>query len=257
MHCTPIRMSGSLRLETTIGKAYFVIGEFFYIFVLNSNEKDMSRKQLIEILEKKTLVDKERTPIKTSGLFSFFISIIISAGVGYLLYKNNCPVMATIFISIVAFCFIVYFVVLLYDLYWKKYNDIILNANKEIKEKLKDSSLTKDSIAEFRLAQKQFVENHIGLDYLTQEDVDIYSMNYCWGCGNKYELPPMIYKYDCEKRKSKKIYPFLRKVTISQRTYKVLLCQDCYDLMTSNSRKYRQKCRDIGKMPVIMKWQRR
>lgn len=117
------------------------------------------------------------------------------------------------------------------SLYWKEYNDEIINAKKEVQIILKEKKLPIDELNKLRLL---YVENIIGTDEFTMGDYRFHSSIKCWGCGKEHgKEPPVIYVYKVSKNENWKERG-IRYTKTFYNTVEIPLCRACFNRIFTN-----------------------
>lgn len=164
-----------------------------------------------------------------SGLYYWFVDDIIFD------YRTIFPFWGFVIFfvgSILVYAIIAW----IYFLYWKDYDKLIDDANKEIGELITKGE---GSPEELHRLKKELIERKIGNETLTQEDFLWHTSQYCWGCGKRHTQPPKRYVVHKERTESWKEGAFRYSKTFS-RDGSIDICPDCYSRL-ANAKKQDKK----------------
>lgn len=156
-----------------------------------------------------------------SGLYYWFINPFIFN------YSSISPFLGFIIFSLLGVLLLI-IIGLCFSNYWKEYNQIIQNSNKDIKTQLQNFDCSSGDL--FRI-KKDYIERKIGREPLTKEEFEWHSKHFCWGCGREQKVEPISYTVTKDRIVSWKKGAFRHTQTFKG-TGKILICPECYTRLT-------------------------
>ena len=152
-----------------------------------------------------------------SGLYYWFVDDILFD------YWTICPFLGFV-IFFVGGILVSVIIAWIFSLYWKDYDKLIDDANREIGEVIKKGDGSPEYLHRLK---KELIERKIGKETLTKDDFLWHTSQYCWGCGKRHTQPSKIYVVHKERTESWKEGAFRYSKTF-RRDGCIDICPDCY-----------------------------
>lgn len=236
---TPAGVSFTVVCVQVIWRYLGVTTEWFHTFLFaDCREKikfGMEKiKEQIESLKALDLEARAKTPRKECPS----IILLLIAGCGLvlgLLYWFYDEIIFSYYSISPFWGFIIYLLLglvlsgicaFIYLVFWDEYNTIIDQAEIEYRRQLEKEINDSEELYNKRI---EWIENHIGTDYLTQKLYEWHTKEICWGCGKKHTTTPIPWHVHEEKIKTSKKDALTREVKRYYDTAVVYLCPECYE----------------------------
>lgn len=163
------------------------------------------------------------------GLAGLVSGLVYWFGTDYIFsYRSVGPFWGCVLLTIIGSA-IAGVVSLIYNQYWKEFNEIIKNAREGILNIIKSGQASEEDLERYK---KIYIESKIGEEPLTEDEFEWHSTHFCWGCGKEQLEVPVPYVVHKERTETWTEGNYKYSKTFNHQAT-ILLCPKCHARLVS------------------------